>query len=477
MIRIRNTVIALVLCLAIALGIVVAFAYSKEGEEDVKTYTNYSVDYADTATTATNTEGVTIDLSERIEFNTIVLHEDGDNVTNFEFFYRDENGDMIFFYRQDFIGEYRYCSFPSITTDRIEIKILDSRKAWEIGDVEIFNMGATYRDDFRVTAYAVCKTICTEGSIDAVHFRPITNVNLISSIYFTAEGEIYFYDEEINGKVMDGQEIFENALKNVRSVIQPGTDIVVTLLGQDRNGSGLSTPYIHDTAFDANRAQFVENAVEFCNKYELDGLSFDYEYPQDQEGWANMFLTCKELKEALPGKTMSVAIGPWDMRIFNIFDHSYLQYVDFVENMNYDLFDEYGYHGTFAFSAYREFAAYEFANDAFDNDPYMYTDKAQLNLGLPFYSRPVNKAGYWGEYKQYAEDLGKYGNIITNEYKEGDTYYDTHYNGYQMIYDKTVYAIDSGIGGVMVWHYACDVNSDSELSLWGAIEDAINSRK
>ena len=99
-------------------------------------------------------------------------------------------------------------------------------------------------------------------------------------------------------------------------------------------------------------------------------------------------------------------------------------------------------------------------------------------MGLPFYSRPIDKAGYWGVYADVSQQLGVWGNSIVEDVNtgEGEIYQQKcYYNGRQMIYDKTCYAIDTGVGGVMIWHYSCDT-TDSELSLYGAISEAVNSR-
>ena len=50
-----------------------------------------------------------------------------------------------------------------------------------------------------------------------------------------------------------------------------------------------------------------------------------------------------------------------------------------------------------------------------------------------------------------------------------------YYNGRQMIYDKTSYAIDCGLGGVMIWHFGTD-SFDPDLSLINEINAAITAR-
>ena len=277
---------------------------------------------------------------------------------------------------------------------------------------------------------------------------------------------------------MDGETIFETSLNNIRQAIEPGTTIVATLLGQDRNGSGLDTITIHERAFASKN--FVSNAVAFQEKYNLDGLSFDYEYPETMAQYKKLFEACRSLKEAMaPGSLMTVALGTWTLAKPLIFDRSLLECVDWVESMNYDEMreDPHNYHSTFSTSCYEFLKSVNGINDVFGDSPMTYTSTKDINLGLPFYSRPTDGRGYWGDYKYVAESLGKYTNVKTDEYYNGELLPPTYYNSYQMIYDKVCYCIDTGVGGVMVWHYSCDMPWDSGLSLWHAIYDAVESRR
>ena len=52
----------------------------------------------------------------------------------------------------------------------------------------------------------------------------------------------------------------------------------------------------------------------------------------------------------------------------------------------------------------------------------------------------------------------------------------TSFNSVQMIKDKTAFANDYGLGGVMVWHYTCDVPYEDDLSLFKAIQTSLNTR-
>lgn len=107
-------------------------------------------------------------------------------------------------------------------------------------------------------------------------------------------------------------------------------------------------------------------------------------------------------------------------------------------------------------------------------------------MGIPFYSRPIDTALFWGDYNAVAHSLGKFGNIYdakVDDYGnplvdvDGNEVKRLYYNGWQMVYDKTAFAIDHGVGGLMVWHYTCDVPPEDDLSLWMAIKAAIDARK
>ncbi len=480
--KISILLVVVVVAFSIGLGIVVLQENLTSGEDINAIATNYEIDYFDKATRTDDKNGVSLFFEEPTTFNTVVLKENGDVIREFSFYYTDKEGNEKFIYKQDLVEGYRYCSFTTITATslRIEIKALEG-ETWDITDIEIYYMGDTYEEDFRVTAYVVSQYTYKKSSIQKEHFKAITHVNLISTVFFTPEGEIYFTDYVIDGVLVEGKTIFETSLANVREAVQEGTTIVATLLGQDKNGSGLDQITIHNTAFTTYKDNFVANALAFKEKYGLDGLSFDYEYPETIEQYATMFDVCRTLKEKMsPGSLMTVALGTWAVYKPLIFDKELLECVDWVESMNYDEMreDPHNYHSTFSTSCYDFFENIKLFNEAFGlNNKGTYVDVKDINLGLPFYSRPTDGRGYWGNYVDVAESLGKYTNVKYDEYYQGELLPPTYYNSYQMIYDKVCYCIDQGVGGVMVWHYSCDASWDSGLSLWRAIYEAVESRK
>jgi hypothetical protein len=86
-------------------------------------------------------------------------------------------------------------------------------------------------------------------------------------------------------------------------------------------------------------------------------------------------------------------------------------------------------------------------------------------LGLPFYAK---------------KGFGNYGYDYKKLLKEGaspyDDYWNGHfYNGLFTITNKTKYALDKRLGGVMVWEMSCDTNDEN--SLFRRIYEVVNNKK
>ena len=137
--------------------------------------------------------------------------------------------------------------------------------------------------------------------------------------------------------------------------------------------------------------------------------------------------------------------------------------------MLYDMFTAHGYHAIFAVTA-------NGVKKAIDGG----FDKSKIDLGVPFYSRPTNKLGYWGDYKQFESSLDRFTNLIYfNDFDHSGSPMTApqYINSVQMIADKTAFAVDAGLGGIMIWHMSCDLPYDNELSLFRAIYETKQAKK
>ena len=168
-------------------------------------------------------------------------------------------------------------------------------------------------------------------------------------------------------------------------------------------------------------------------EYGFDGVSFDYEYPYTRKSNQIYGNFLEKLKAAMPeGKKLSAALSLWNISGFNGFPVKKLDCLDSIERGNHSAF-------------------YEMCANAIYQLKSKGVDMSKVHLGLPFYSRPADKAAYWGDYAQASKKLGKWGNSLVEEINvDGKVYQQVcYYNGRQMIYDKTCYALDIGLGGVL----------------------------
>ncbi|OBT87691.1 hypothetical protein VE02_04092 [Pseudogymnoascus sp. 03VT05] len=137
-----------------------------------------------------------------------------------------------------------------------------------------------------------------------------------------------------------------------------GTKRIMSFGGWSFSTDADTSPIFHAGVTDAQRATFVKSLLDFLNKYNLDGLDFDWEYPgatdikgaepgTPQDG-VNYLAFLKSVKAALPaGRTVSIAAPAsyWYVRNFPIASIS--KVVDYIVYMTYDLHGKWDYANKF----------------------------------------------------------------------------------------------------------------------------------
>ncbi|MDE6189632.1 MAG: glycoside hydrolase family 18 protein, partial [Clostridia bacterium] len=430
-----------------------------------KNYENVAKGYALNRIKGGEGDSITFTFKSAKTFNVIVLKENSGNITNYELY---ANGEML--YKSDFIGKYKYCSHKTVTTDSITLKVVACDGEWSIKDFEAYNIGGTAQDDFQVTSYILVERAYTLNVTSAPQMSVSTEFNIFGSVYLDADGHLHLQDYLFDGQSVDGAAVLRKAIENIRKY-NPAARITLTILGNlDFTGDGLDTQSRHSKAMGDNAQTLIQECLGIAQEYGFDGVSFDYEYPYTYKANKIYGNFLQKLKTAMgEGKRLSAAFSLWNLSIQGGFPIDKLDFLDSIELMAYDAFDERGNHASF----------YETCANALYKLKKRGVEISIVNLGLPFYSRPADGAAFWGDYASAADKLGVWGNSLELDVKigDGEAYKATcYYNGVQMIYDKTCYALDTGAGGVMVWHYSCDT-SDSELSLYRSINAAITSRK
>lgn len=244
------------------------------------------------------------------------------------------------------------------------------------------------------------------------------------------------------------------------------------------------------------RAKFVTNLVEYCVTNGINGIDLDLEgragsatwpfYPEPYESLA------VELRSAMPDSMLlTSAVGSHSNHGAQ-WTNRFLDQLDWINVMIYDRalsWESSPVENHSTYGGHLEAANY------WHNDRGL--DKSRVVLGVPFYARGWDRDNN----RVYREDPGW--EVTTWDYKdfinreeisldqdtldisatdsvkypraEGVTGRATlFFNSVDMIAQKTQWSIDSGYGGMMIWHIAGDVPTTDDKSLLGAIDSVIN---
>ena len=424
-------------------------------------------------------DSIEITFDEPTKVNTVVLMEDGDNVSDFQIDIKEKDEEEFeTIYKQDKISYFRYCAFEDEEIVALKITINKTRDgdlgAFTLKGIDVLN-AVHNRKDFEVRSYAVVGSMLSEESIDPKHLDTITDMILFGALVFDEEGHIKENEFELDGKKITGKEALNIVIENIKKAVSMSENktmprLYINLLGPD--GDVDTKEKKHNVVFKKYKDTFIKEINEVIEEFQVDGIYFDYEYPYKKSGWNAFSKFLVSLKAGLSeGKKIGLALPPWGMTI----NDKAKKATDNYELMTYDMFDNDGYHATF-----------ESATNGvkYLNEWGLALDKS--TIGIPFYGRPLDKAPLWTSYAQSYEEQGKFGNIASavmdftveeNGEQVSKKAQPRYLNSYQMVYDKTAYALDCGLKGVMIWHYACDVKVDTGLSLFDAIGEAIEDRK
>lgn len=167
-------------------------------------------------------------------------------------------------------------------------------------------------------------------------------------------------------------------------------------------GAG-STGWSEMICDDARRASFVADCKRVVDQYGLDGVDYDWEFPQNQQeldGYISLF---KEAREALGyEKRVTAAAGFWG----NGFDlKEAMKYLDYINLMTYDMGWQAPYHHT---SLRRSpLSGVCTIEEALDSCLSKGVDYKDIVLGLAFYGRGNGKDFQnWTDYRDIvARDL------------------------------------------------------------------------
>lgn len=307
-------------------------------------------------------------------------------------------------------------------------------------------------EDFRITAYVVADNIRNAETFDASHFSQVSDVILFGCATFDEQGNVTLADD------------FAQVLADLLVAMQAdsGKRLYLNLLGpsaqtdsEDWNDQMKDLGERHNQAFQSGKLE--NNIKAVLDQYHLNGVFFDYEFTMKNKNW-KIYSTFIESLDKVLGDTYEIgmALASWDLKLSDAAKAA----TDRIEVMSYDLWEDDGTH-----------ASYEIAQDDIKKFEKAGYDKAKLDLGVPFYARPTTKEAIWYNYSEYADKIDEKG--FCKDEENGLT---ASFNTYDVIAQKTTLAIDSGCGGMMVWHYSCDLPQENDKSLFNAMYNTVQEK-
>ena len=214
-------------------------------------------------------------------------------------------------------------------------------------------------------------------------------------------------------------------------------------------GWGRSNHFGSVATSEEKRRKFAEAAVRVCLERRLDGIDLDWEHPKDaaeEEGYGKLLAAIHEVFRP-QGLVLSMTVAGWQR-----LPAEGIAAVDTVNVMAYDLD---GRHSTF------EGATADVKKLLDQGVP-----PEKIVLGMPFYGRSVESRR---RTLTYREIVAKHHPAADVDEVDG-----LYFNGPETIQKKTAWAIESGLGGVMVWELGQDAGG--EEGLLGVIRRLVDRR-
>ena len=437
-----------------------------KGDNKIKELTDGDISTCYKSTSKSNSS-IDIDLKKAEQINCIVLKENGLNIKDFTILASADGKTYTQIYHGDKIEYHRLCTFDTVSARYIRIFINESDNFYSLKEIEIYNQTAVNSDDFRMTGYILNsdfyeilqnnkikdkdKHSAVIDMLESYNFSDLTHINFYCGISFDENGNIFIGDK--NDNQLEKKEELQYMVDCMRELGKENLKITYVVPNWSNNPAT-------NIAMKDNKDFFIKNLISFTNTYGFDGIDFDYEFPQSNYDYQVFGDFLIELKSRMLNELnvkeeciLSCAFGTRDIN----YPCEVIDAIDIVNMMTYDIFDQDGEHSSFWSSAVQGAKYLEEAGFS----------KTQINIGIPFYGTQTDALMEQYIYKN-AQGYDYYKNRYTfNSYLDGSPT-DVYFNSPALVRDKTAYALLNEYGGIMVWHFACDTNYNSDYSLWKA---------
>lgn len=404
---------------------------------------------------------MTFAFPECTRVNTLVLREAGSHIRHFALECWQDGG-WVRFYESDKVERYRYCSFPAQESVKYRLLILETWGAARLTECSFYCLAKQTRETpFRVSAYMRFDTeqflsmTQEERDVFSQHFETVNEVILFDTLKWSKDGAVWFNYRDETQTNEEAKQAWLASAADARAVIEKSGGPVKVLASFFQPGEGTVE------SLENHMEQLTDALLAFLQEAGLDGIEFDWEFPKGKKEWAlfSRFLVLLKEKLAPAQKILAVALADWGVHL----SPEAVRAIDQLSYMAYDIIDLNGYHSSFGRAAVR---AVEYAEKCGFR-------REQINLGLPYYGRPTYKGEYWPSWDD--AKVGYWQNYDPHIVYNGIEM-DAYYNCPGMVADKTAFALQMGLGGMMIFPLNADRPKGHEMCLTDAIRRTLEDR-
>lgn len=352
---------------------------------------------------------------------------------------------------------------------------------------------------FRIIGYVAGYRDLDFTQIDA---KKLSHINF--AFANVIDGKVQFDPSPIDGKVLSEKDIL-----SLVSLKKKNKDLKILV----SVGGWLWSGKFSDAALSEDSMEiFSQSVADFVEKYKLDGLDIDWEYPNqsgagniyreaDIENFTLLLKACREKLDQLAQKNhkkesylLTIATGSDSAYIRNTRLGEVQKYLDFINIMTYDFYN--GLHTKTGHHANLKPSPADPGGNNIIHSVQMHLDAGvpanKLNIGIPFYGRKwegVNPDDH-GLY-QKAATTGQiiYYRIIKKEVLNNDKfvrYWDEEadapwlwnaedsifisYDDEESIALKIEFIRNKGLGGAMFWEYTDNPGGELLENIYGRMK-------
>lgn len=427
---------------------------------------------------------VCIELKNKVQFNTVVIKEVGNNVLYFRLQQLTSENKWETIYQGEKIQDMLVANLPKTADTKAVKLIIDQQrgKTAKINSIGLYNETNVKRDSFNTVVYqridkgsssALPSEVLQSDNVDtfAKYYNVYNTVIVFGAVNWNDKGEMSFGDYNGDGKRSEEEFVQEiNALKAIveKRTNRHDVNIVVTALADGAFGGG------HDlvnTYMAQHWKSVADQMINFFIKPEeeggldLGGLDIDWEYPQSAADWKvyDQFMQylSQEMKKVKSTAVLTAALSAGALGM----DKATLDAIDQIQYMAYDGHDKDGLQSSLNQAQY---GLVDFVRSGGTEI------LKKINIGIAAYGRPVVGGGYWPSWKD-VDGANYWDNIYSNILCENKWIADSAFCSPAEAGNKTAYAILSGVGGVMVFRLNCDKLMDDPNAVACGVENALKT--